>query len=86
MDTQDMVAAFLAKGGKVTKIEEGKRAIADEGAIYRAMQEGEKIAADDVRAARASEDRHEREQEAFSAARFDGWNVADAHEYSQTAR
>ena len=42
----DLVAEFLAKGGTVSKIAEGTRAIENEKDIYRAMREGKKAQSD----------------------------------------
>lgn len=41
-DHSDLVAQFLAKGGSVSKVAEGARAIASDKEIYAAMQEGVK--------------------------------------------
>lgn len=41
-DHSDLVAQFLAKGGTVSKVTEGRRAIASDKEIYAAMQEGVK--------------------------------------------
>lgn len=86
MDIQAMIAAFEAKGGKVQKIEEGTRAIENDRAIYAAMRNGGRVAADAVRADRASERKANAQRDAFDAAKYDGWNDADAYTYSQEAK
>ena len=55
ISSSDLVAAFLAKGGKVSKITEGTRAIEDEKAIYNAMRAGKRAQADDTVTERNSE-------------------------------
>jgi hypothetical protein len=85
MDLEALKAEFAARGGKVTRVESGTRAIESDRAIYRAMREGGRVAADAVQAARDSESLYERQQEAYRAARFDGWSQAAALDYSQEA-
>jgi hypothetical protein len=63
----DMIAAFAAKGGQVTKVETGIRAIESDRTIYAAMREGKRVAGDSERAARVSEWRHEQAQQAHFA-------------------
>ena len=63
----DLVAAFAAKGGTVTKVDTGIRAIESDRTIYAAMREGKRVAGDTERAARLSEWRHEQAQQAHWA-------------------
>lgn len=81
--TEDLIAAFLAKGGKVTKVETGLRAIESDRTIYAAMREGKLACADSVRAARDSEALYFRQRDAFDEGRYNGMSVADAHRQSQ---
>ena len=85
MDYADLVAAFEAKGGKVTKVESGARAIESDRTIYAAMREGVKASADTTAESRETEARAERQSEAFRSAKYDGWANSDAHDYSQEA-
>ena len=86
MDLEALKAQFAARGGKVTVVETGLRAIESDRAIYRAIRDGGLVASDAVESARASEARWERQQDAFRAAKYDGWTDADAFDYSQNAR
>jgi len=86
LDLEALKAEFAARGGQVTRVAAGTRAIESDRAIYRAMREGGRVAADAVEMARASEARFERQQEAYRAARFDGWSQSDALDYAQQAR
>lgn len=86
LDLEALKAEFAARGGKVTRVDEGARAIESDRKIYAAMRNGTRAAADAVEISRASEDRFERQQEAYRAARFDGWSQADALDYAQEAR
>jgi hypothetical protein len=85
MDLEALKAEFAARGGKVTRVESGARAIESDRAIYRAMREGGRVAADAVRESRDSEALSERKQEAYRAARFDGWSQSAALEYANEA-
>jgi hypothetical protein len=85
MDLEAMKAAFVAKGGAVTRVESGVRAIESDRTIYRAMREGKRASADAVAMTRKSESRHEAQVGAFHAARADGWSYEDAMEYAATA-
>ncbi len=82
MDLDAMKAAFAAKGGQVTRVESGVRAIESDRTIYAAMREGKRAAADSVREARKSESRHETMIGAYHAARAMGWSYSDALEYA----
>jgi hypothetical protein len=86
LDLEALKAEFAARGGQVTRVAEGARAIESDRAIYRAMREGGRVAADAVEMARANEAHFERQQEAYRAARYDGWSQADALDYAQEAR
>jgi len=86
MTLEEMIAAFEAKGGKVTRVAEGERAIADPRRIYDAMKDGVRAASDEAEATRAAEDRAEVEGEAFRAAKYDGWNDGGALAYAQDAK
>lgn len=79
MDLEALKAEFAARGGKVTRVEQGERA------IYAAMRNGTRAAADAVDLAHASEARWERQQEAFRAAIHSGWSQSDALDYSEHA-
>jgi hypothetical protein len=50
MDLEAMKAAFAAKGGQVTRVESGVRAIESDRKIYAAMREGKRAVADAVEA------------------------------------
>lgn len=86
LDLEALKAEFAARGGNVTRVETGARAIESDRAIYRAMREGTRVAADAVEISRASEARWERQQEAYRSAKYDGWSDADALDYAQEAR
>lgn len=86
MDMTAMMAAFEAKGGKVTKVEEGKRAIESDRTIYAAMREGVRATADEVRVERTVEQAATAMRDAFDAAKYDGWTDANAYEYAQEAK
>jgi len=85
MDLEAMKAEFAARGGKVTRVETGERAISNDRIIYAAMREGKRAAADVVEIASVSEARFERQQEVFRAAKYDGWSDRDALDYAQEA-
>lgn len=85
MDLEAMKAAFAAKGGAVTRVDAGVRAIESDRTIYRAMREGKRAVADSVRDTRESESLHEARIGAFHAARASGWAYEDAMEYAATA-
>lgn len=85
MDLDAMKAAFAAKGGQVTRVESGVRAIESDRTIYAAMREGKRAAADGVRESRAAESRHETVIGAYHAARAMGWSHTNAMEYGETA-
>ena len=85
MDLEAMKAAFAAKGGQVTRVDAGVRAIESDRTIYAAMREGKRAAADSVRESRKSESRHETMIGAYHAARAMGWSHSDALEYGATA-
>lgn len=50
MDLEAMKAAFAAKGGQVTRVESGVRAIESDRKIYAAMRDGKRAVADAVEA------------------------------------
>jgi hypothetical protein len=85
MDLEALKAQFAARGGKVTRVETGARAIESDRKIYDAMRNGTRAAADAVDRATASEAHWERQQEAFRAAKYDGWTDAAALDYAQEA-
>ncbi len=85
MDLEAMKAAFAAKGGQVTRVESGVRAIESDRKIYAAMREGKRAAADSVQESRKSESRHETMIGAYHAARAMGWSHEDSLEYGATA-
>jgi len=85
-DLEALKAQFAARGGNVNRVNEGVRAIKSDRAIYRAMREGGRVAADAVEIARASEARFERQQEAYRAARYDGWSQTEALDYAESAK
>ena len=79
------IAAFLARGGQVTKVETGVRAIASDRRIYCAFRDGRTIAADAVEVARKEKERvmdaenaAERYHETYIGARFSGASSDDA--------
>lgn len=86
MTMEEMIAEYKAKGGKVTRVEEGAHAISNPRRIYEAIRDGSRAAADDVESCRKAEDRAERENEAFRAAKYDGWTDSAALEYAQRAK
>jgi hypothetical protein len=85
MDLEAMKAAFLAKGGAVTRVESGVRAIESDRTIYAAMREGKRAVADTVRESRESESRWEAQVGAYHAARADGWSQTAAMDYAESA-
>jgi hypothetical protein len=85
MDLEALKAQFAARGGKVTVVETGLRAIESDRAIYRAIRDGGLVASDAVESARASESDWERQQDAFRSAKYDGWTDAAALDYAQQA-
>ena len=86
LDLEALKAEFAARGGKVTHVADGERAIESDRTIYRAMRDGKRAVADAVEISRSSEVRWERQQEAFRAAKYDGWSDAEALDYAQEAR
>jgi hypothetical protein len=86
MDLEAMKAAFLAKGGAVTRVESGVRAIESDRTIYAAMREGKRAAADSVAMTRASESRWEAQVGAYHAAKADGWSDDAARDYADHAK
>lgn len=78
----DTVEAFLARGGKIEKVEAGTRAIASDRRIYAAMRSGERISSDANEAERdrisCAENAAERRMETFMGARFAGASVSEA--------
>ena len=86
MDLEALKAEFAARGGKVTRVEQGERAIESDRKIYAAMRNGTRVAADAVNIARVSEERWYRQQEAFLAAVHGGWSQADALDYAEHAK
>lgn len=85
MDLDAMKAAFAAKGGAVTRVESGVRAIESDRTIYAAMRAGKRAVADADRICRASESRHETMIGAYHAAKAMGWSNEAALEYGATA-
>jgi hypothetical protein len=85
MDLDAMVAAFAAKGGAVTRVESGVRAIESDRTIYAAMREGKRAAADSVRESARAESRWHTMNDAYRAAKLAGWTDEDALEYGATA-
>ena len=85
-NTSDLVAAFLARGGSITKVAEGARAIENPRDITRAMREGKLAVADEVRAARDSEARYFRQRDAFDEGRYNGMSTADAHKQAMETK
>ena len=81
----DYMAEFLAKGGKVTQVATGVRAIESDKAIYAAMRDGGKVAADSEVIARESEAKAERRADAFRSAKYDGWTDSKAFDYADSA-
>lgn len=78
-------AAFAAKGGKVETVAIGVRAIESDRTIWKAIQNGTRVAGDAVETARASEAKFHRQQDAYASAKYDGWNESDAQDYAQHA-
>jgi hypothetical protein len=85
-DLEALKAEFAARGGQVTRVEVGARAIESDRAIYRAMREGGRVAADAVRESRDAEARAEARHGAYHAARADGWSQANALDYAEHAK
>jgi len=86
LDLEALKAQFAARGGQVTKIESGLRAIESDRAIYAAMRDGKRAVADTVRQARDSESVMEARMGAFHAARADGWSLESAYDYADSAK
>lgn len=86
MDIAAMVAEFEAKGGKVEKVEEGKKAIdATDREYFCAMRDGKKLVGREKAAEIEAERSATAMEDAFRAAKYDGWTDAAAHEYAQEA-
>jgi hypothetical protein len=79
----ETIEQFLARGGKITRVESGVSSIADTSRIYAAMRSGERIAADSVEEARRAERRAEQVGERFQEALHSGWSRADAHDLAE---
>lgn len=79
IDSAALIAQFQARGGTVTRVAEGVRAIENDGTIYKAMREGVRAQADHIVAAAASESRWHRQHDAFTEGRMNGMSTADAH-------
>jgi hypothetical protein len=86
MDLEALKAEFAARGGKVTRVEQGERAIESDRTIYAAMRNGTRAAADAVEMARASEAHWDRKQDAFRAAIHSGWSREAALDYAEHAK
>lgn len=86
LDLEALKAEFAARGGKVTRVADGERAIESDRTIYAAMREGVRAKADSTVQAARSEARWERQQEAYRAARYDGWSQSDAMDYAEHAK
>jgi len=81
----ETIEQFLARGGKIARVEEGTRAISSDRRIYAAMREGTRIASDEVEAERRQEEllgdaenAAERRFETFVGARFSGASISEA--------
>ena len=86
LDLEALKAEFAARGGQVTRVATGERAIESDRKIYAAMREGKRAAGDAVEMARASEARWERQQDAFRAALHSGWSREAALDYAEHAK
>jgi hypothetical protein len=86
MDLEAMKAAFAAKGGAVTRVESGVRAIESDRTIYAAMRDGKRAVADSVAMTRESESRWEAQVGAYHAAKADGWSADNARDYADHAK
>jgi hypothetical protein len=86
LDLEALKAEFAARGGKVTQVAEGERAIESDRTIYRAMREGTRAKADATVQSERSEARWERQQEAFRAAKYSGWSTEAALDYAEHAK
>jgi hypothetical protein len=86
IDSALLIAQFAAKGGVVTRVEPGVRAIASDRTIYAAMREGVRAKADAMVDADRAEARHHAHVDAFTAAKADGWSTSDAYDYAQKAK
>lgn len=94
-DMAKMMAEYLARGGKVTKLGAGERAISRASAdkeFYKAQRTGEIVLTDKALAEKeateyeaAMERYAERRRDAFMAAKMDGWGTDEALEYANTA-
>jgi hypothetical protein len=85
LDLDALKAEFAARGGKATVIAQGARAIESDRTIYAAMREGKRAAADEVVRSANAERRHHVMQDAYRAAKMQGWTDEDALEYGATA-
>ena len=81
----DYAALVSNFSGNVQKIESGVRAIESDRTIYAAMREGKRASADAVVESAKSESRYHIMQDAYRAAKMQGWRDEDALEYGATA-
>ena len=86
MDLEAMKAAFAAKGGTVTRVESGVRAIESDRTIYAAMREGTRARADAIVSAERAESQYHARVDAYTAAKADGWSNAAAQGYADHAK
>jgi hypothetical protein len=85
LDLDALKAEFAARGGKATVVAQGTRAIESDRTIYAAMREGKRAAADEVVRSANAERRQHIMQDAYRAAKMQGWTDEDALEYGATA-
>lgn len=77
-DLEALKAEFATRGGRVTRVDTGKRAIESDRAIYKAMREGTRVVADSVAESRNSESRSEMAFEAFRESKYIGGSDSEA--------
>lgn len=85
LDTAALIAQFAAKGGSVSVIPSGVRAIESDRTIYAAMREGKKAVADSVRESSNAEYRHHLWADTYHSARLSGQGVGDSTDYADSA-
>lgn len=84
IDTASLIAQFAAKGGNVTIVPTGVRAIESDRTIYAAMRNGERARADDLVERDRLENLFLEQADAAAEARLNGHRITGVHGNSVT--